>query len=316
MKLPQALREFLEYLEVEKNRSPLTLRNYQFYLERFITWAEGTRILSTDRISAESIRSYRLWLHRRTDKNGDALSIATQNYHLIALRAWFRYLAKRDVPILSAEKIELGKIAERSVSFLEAEELERFLNAPFEKPLSKKGTAKKQQLQELSQQRDKSILELLFSTGLRVSELARLKKADVNLKQDSFSVRGKGSKVRVVFLSEPAREALKKYLNTREDISPSLFVRHDSSNPDAPLTVRSIERLVQTYAKIAGITKHVSPHTLRHTFATDLLRSGADIRSVQTMLGHSSITTTQIYTHVTDERLKEVYKTHHGKQQK
>ncbi len=304
MLLSPAITQFLEHLEIEKNRSQATLSNYGFYLTRFAVWAKNPEVSDIDQ---EKIRQYRLWLNRLTDaKTGEPLKKKTQNYHLIALRAFLKYLAKRDIATLPAEKVELGKQEDRQVEFLDADELERFLRAPFECKNP-----------DIIQIRDKAIIETLFSTGLRVSELANLKCDQINLQRDEFTIRGKGSKLRVVFLTDTSKEWLKKYLGKRHDISPYLFVRHDKAMQDnkkeGNLTPRSIERLVQKYATIAGITKTVTPHTLRHSFATDLLRNGADIRSVQAMLGHSSITTTQIYTHVTDEGLKQVHKQFHSK---
>ena len=328
------LREFLEHLEIEKNRSQQTLRNYEFYIGRFIEWF-GDKKPAT--IEAEKIRQYRLWLNRLADVHGDPLKKNTQNYHLIALRSFFKYLAKRDVTTIAAEKIELMKMPDRDVSFLEGSDLNRLLEAPLTAP---RGRGKKEDESgrisdaDRIKYRDKAILELLFSTGLRVSELANLKKENVNIGKDEFTVTGKGRKTRVVFLSEQARYWLKKYLEVRGDMNPHLFISHDKvhksssklkiakSAPkggrkleadDAPLTPRSIERIVKKYAKAAGITKPVTPHTLRHSYATDLLQNGADIRSVQTMLGHSSITTTQIYTHITDRELRNIHKKFHGK---
>ncbi|OGY71115.1 MAG: hypothetical protein A2986_01910 [Candidatus Jacksonbacteria bacterium RIFCSPLOWO2_01_FULL_44_13] len=304
MQLTTAITHFLEHLEIEKNRSKATLRNYNFYLRRFCDWTKNPEVSDIDQ---EKIRQYRLWLNRLTDaKTDEPLKKKTQNYHLIALRAFLKYLAKRDIASLPAEKVELGKQEDRQVEFLDTEELERFLRAPFEIKNP-----------DIIQIRDKAIIETLFSTGLRVSELANLKRDQINLKQDEFTIRGKGSKLRVVFLTETAKEWLKKYIEKRQDVSPYLFVRHDKAIKDnkkeGNLTPRSIERLVQKYAIVAGIAKQVTPHTLRHSFATDLLRNGADIRSVQAMLGHSSITTTQIYTHVTDEGLKQVHKSFHSR---
>lgn len=330
------LTEFLEYLEIEKNRSRLTIRKYAFYLGRFIEWFGGTK--KPESISAEDIRKYRLWLNRLEDVHGEPLKKNTQNYHLIAIRSFLKYLAKRDIKSLAAEKIELMKMPDRDISFLDGSDLNRLLDAPFEVLRTHNKRAKKEDKNDnapLIAHRDKTILEMLFSTGLRVSELAKLKKDDVNLKRDEFTVRGKGSKSRVVFLSEQAKYWAKKYLDLRADFNPYMFVSHDrrgrtrkqkntetkehrnkrtEEQRDQPLTSRSIERLVQKYARFAGITKPVTPHTLRHSFATDLLHNGADIRSVQTMLGHSSITTTQIYTHVTDAELRNIHKKFHGKQ--
>lgn len=296
------LTEFLEYLEIERGRSDKTVRNYHFYLKRFSDWAKDPNPAEIDN---EMVRKYRLHLNRNVAGREEAqLKKNTQNYHLIALRAFLKYLAKRDVKSMAAEKIELAKQGSRQVSFLELEELKRFLMAP-EKDPTIVGT------------RDKAILELLFSTGLRVSELANLRIDAINLKLEEFTVLGKGSKHRVVFLSMPARGAIKAYIERRRDVSPFLFVRHDRARkftPGAhPLTPRSIQRIVDRYAREAGITKHVSPHTLRHTYATDLLRNGADIRAVQSLLGHESITTTQVYTHITDKELKRVYKEFHDK---
>ena len=301
-KLGSYLRQYLEYLEIEKGRSPLTVRNYDFYLQRFITWAKNP---ITSDITAEMVRQYRLYLNRLTDPKRGTLKKSTQNYHLIALRSFLKYLARNDVVTLASEKIELARHSPKDPSFLEATDLNRLLETPehTKSPL-------------IVQYRDKTILELLFSTGMRVSELASLRKDQIVLKRDEFSVRGKGDKTRVVFLSHQAKHWLKEYQQLRRDDSPFLFVRHDRATPNGdptPLTPRSIERLVHRYAVMAGIPKHVSPHTLRHSFATDLLMNGADIRSVQAMLGHASITTTQIYTHVTNQQLKEVHQAFHAK---
>ena len=301
--------EFLEYLEIEKNRSRETIKNYHFYLERFFSWS---KITDPTKITQEAVRKYRLYLNRLETNKGVALKKSTQNYHVIALRSFLKYLAKRDVKVLSPEKIELARMPDRQVSFLEGSDLERLLEQPLKTDES-----------DLLQKRDKALLELLFSTGLRVSELAGLERDDVNIKKDEFSVRGKGGKVRVVFLSERARRYLKNYLDARRDVSQFLFIHHDraskirdqkdESKKDVGLTPRSIQRLIKKYARAAGITKTVTPHTMRHSYATDLLTSGADIRSVQAMLGHSSITTTQIYTHLTDQQLRNVYKRFHNK---
>lgn len=306
----QLLNEFLEYLEIEKNRSKETIKNYSFYLRRFFDWA---KISAPKQITQDLVRKYRLELNRRTNSRGASLKKNTQNYHIIALRAFLKYCAKRDIPVLSPEKIELAQMPDREVTFLEGMDLDRLL----EQPLKTKEIP-------ILQKRDKSILELLFSTGLRVSELASLKRDDVNIKKDEFSVRGKGGKLRVVFLSEQAKYWLSEYLKLRRDVSPFLFVYHDRAGEERVykdkekksiygLTPRSVQRLIKKYAKAAGITKRITPHTMRHSYATDLLTSGADIRSVQTMLGHSSITTTQIYTHLTDPQLKNIYRKYHGK---
>lgn len=301
--LEPLIKEFLEYLEIERGRSDKTVRNYKFYLSRFSDWAKSPAPLEID---GEMVRKFRLYLNREISGRDDAnLAKATQNYHLIALRAFLKYLAKRDVQSLAAEKIELAKQGSRHVEFLEKEELTRILAEPGKDPT-------------ILGLRDKAILELLFSTGLRVSELAGLKIEQVNLKNEEFTVLGKGKKHRIVFLSPQARDIIKTYLEQRQDVSPYIFVRHDKARrskavgeESKPLTPRSIQRLVDRYSRMAGITKAVTPHTMRHTFATDLLRNGADIRAVQTMLGHESITTTQVYTHVTDRELKRVYQAFH-----
>jgi|TARA_Y100000310_G_scaffold340542_1_gene436654 site-specific recombinase XerD len=299
------IQQFLEYLEIEKGRSINTIQNYDFYLRRF---ADFAKVKSPGQITLDIIRRYRLWLNRQQDERGEALKKSTQNYHLIALRSFLKYLAKRDISSLAPEKIELAKMPERQIDFLEGSDLERLLEMPI-----------KIEEKKIIQLRDKAILELLFSTGLRVSELANLKKDQVNLKKEEFTVRGKGDKLRVAFLANQTKYWLKQYLEARKDLADSLFVRHDKAKgKEEPknLTPRSIQRLIQRYAKAAGITKTVTPHTMRHSFATDLLINGADIRSVQAMLGHSSITTTQIYTHITNQQLKEVYKSFHKRKGK
>ncbi len=310
-KLLDHLEQFLDYLEIEKGRSKLTRDNYKFYLKRFITWAKDP--LPGD-ITVEDIRQYRLYLNRLgggrgydADDGDRTLKKTTQNYHLIALRSFLKYLAKNDIKTVAPEKIELAKQGSRDVSFLDAADLGRLLEAPM-----------KDDAPKIIKARDRAILELFFSTGMRVSELAHLRQDQVNLDRDEFTVRGKGDKTRVVFLSPGAKHHVHEYLILREDEAPYLFIRHDRAQSlqkdPTPLTPRSIERLVQHYAAVAGIPVRVSPHTLRHSFATDLLMNGADIRSVQAMLGHSSITTTQIYTHVTNKQLKEVHQAFHGTQ--
>lgn len=301
--LHQLKQDFLTYMEVEKGRSVKTIHNYNFYLDRFFKWA---KISKPSEITLEKVKSFRLYLNRLPISEEKTISKNTQNYHLIALRSFLKYLAKADIKTLAGEKIELAKMSERQIDFLEGEDLERLLEAPL-----------KTKEAEVIKRRDKAILELLFATGLRVSELADLEREDINLKKDEFSVKGKGGKIRVVFLSLQAKESLADYLKTRQDISEGLFVRHDRARgkieTDEKLTPRSIQRLIKKYSRVAGITKKVSPHTMRHSFATDLLASGADIRSVQTMLGHASITTTQVYTHITDKRLRDIYKRFHNR---
>ena len=322
MSLKKNLISFLEYLESEKNRSPKTIENYNFYLNRFIDWF-GNKKKAGD-IQNEDVKKYRLWLNRLEDVHGDPLKKNTQNYHLIALRSFLKYLAKQDIKTLASEKIELMKMPDRQVSFLDTSDLNRILEAPFKninkKKLEEDFKKNKKSNTILIAFRDKAILELLFSTGLRVSELAKLKITDINLKRDEFTVQGKGMKNRIVFLSEQARYFLKKYLEMRSDMNPYIFISHDKrtkkENSDNYITPRSIQRLVQKHAREAGITKIVTPHTLRHSYATDLLQNGADIRSVQAMLGHSSITTTQIYTHITDKELRNIHKKFHDSSRK
>lgn len=294
MKLSDAIRQFLEHCEIEKGQSQLTLRNYQIYLNKLLDFTNRRGITEVEKIDLELIRQFRLYLHRQTPP----LKKNTQNYYLIALRAMLKYLQKRDIRVVSPEKIDLAKTPDRNINVLTAEELERLLQAP--------------KTSDLKCLRDKAILETIFSTGLRISELTGLNRNSISLKQGEFSVRGKGDKIRLVFLSSTAREALKKYLDRRSDNQSALFVNKNVQR----LTNRSIQRIVKFYAQKAGITKKVTPHLLRHQFATDLLSSGADIRSVQTLLGHASITTTQIYTHITNRDLRDIHAAFHGKQRK
>lgn len=319
MEIQNLLKDFFEYLEIERNRSLKTIENYKHYLERFLDWA---KIKSPGEITDERVRKYRIYLNRLEDKKGQPLKKVTQNYHVIALRNFLKYLAKRDIPALQAEKIEVGKNPVSEISFLEADELDRLLE-------SASGD-------DLKSLRDRAILELLFSAGLRVSELVSINRDQINLDRQEFSIRGKGGKIRVVFISDTAKQALQKYLDRRIDIDPALFARlplrgasgqariskkglenkNQKERDDLRITPRSIQRIVKFYAAKAGIVKDVHPHTLRHSFATDLLANGADIRSVQAMLGHSSITTTQIYTHVTNQQLKEVHQAFHARRRK
>lgn len=301
MQINNLLIDFLEYLEIEKSRSQKTIENYHHYLKRFFAWA---KISKPEDITAELVRNYRLYLNRITNEKGEQLKRATQNYHIISLRSFLKYLAKRDIKSLAAEKIEVGKNPSHEIEFLDADEVDRLLEAA--------------ESQDLKTLRDRAILELLFSAGLRVSELININRDQINIARQEFSVKGKGDKIRIVFISDTAREALEKYLNKRMDIDSALFIRFSKKkvtedSKTKRLTPRSIQRIVKFYASKAGIVKDVHPHTLRHSFATDLLSNGADIRSVQTMLGHSSITTTQIYTHITNTQLKEIHKKFHGK---
>jgi len=298
MYLSELIMEFVEDIEVGRGRSQKTAENYHLYLERLIEFAGDIKV---ERINADLVRKWRLWLNRYQNYNGQKLEAKTQNYHLIALRSFLKYLAKRDIKTLSPEKIELAKAPRKQVSFLTNDEVKRL----FEAVSSDESTAL----------RDRAILELLFSGGLRVSELCNLDRDHINLKRREFMVRGKGQKDRPIFISPAATESLEQYLETRDDKEKPLFISYSAKNKSdiQRLTPRSIQRLVHKYAKEAGITKHVSPHTLRHSFATDLLMNGADLRSVQAMLGHSDISTTQVYTHVTDQHLKEVHEKFHNK---
>lgn len=294
-------REFLEYMEIERGASLKTVANYDRYLTRFF---ESTGAKNPKGITEDAIRNYRLTLNRAPGikikgQASGTLKKNTQNYHLIALRRFLRYLMKRGVSALSPERIELAKVGARHLDLIGSDELSRLLAAPDETTL-----------QGL---RDRAVLELFFSTGLRLSELTSLNR-DLDTSKDEFSIRGKGEKVRVVFLSERARQAIKKYLAKRADLLEPLFVQVSHNKTEsARLTPRSIERIVKHYAIKAGISRKVTPHVLRHSFATDLLSNGADIRSVQMMLGHANIATTQVYTHVTDKQLREVHKKFHSK---
>jgi site-specific recombinase XerD len=294
--------DFLEYLEIEQNRSQKTIRNYDHYLTRLSDFAGDIQVSEID---PEMIRKWRLWLNRLGTNVSDELQKNTQNYHLIALRSFLKYCAKRDIVALTADKIELARVVRKQVTFLTPEELERLFVEP--------------DISTLAGSRDRAILELLFSSGLRVSELVGLDREHINLKRREFMVRGKGQKDRPIFISPDAAEWIQAYLDKRQDTVKPLFVRYsgrktvDTSGNYHRLTARSVQRMVAKYALLAGITKHVSPHTLRHSFATDLLMNGADLRSVQALLGHSNISTTQIYTHVTDPHLKDVHQRFHHK---
>jgi site-specific recombinase XerD len=301
MFLSELILDYIEHLEVEGGRSAKTAENYRLYLERLV---EFTSDITVDKITPEVIRKYRLWLNRYKNDSNDELATITQSYHLIALRGFLTYLAKRDIQSLSPEKIELPKIARKQVTFLHYDEVARMLEAI--------------QLDDEQGLRDRAIVELLFSSGLRVSELVNLNRDHVNTKRREFMVRGKGQKDRPVFIGEAAAGRVEDYLAARLDNLPPLFLSYSRNNIASNsgsyrrLTARSIQRIITKYAKLAGITKHVSPHTMRHSFATDLLMNGADLRSVQSMLGHSNISTTQVYTHVTDEHLREVYEKFHS----
>lgn len=298
--LSDTIVDFLEYLEIEQNRSQKTIENYHHYLMRLVEFAGDNDV---DKITTETIRKWRLWLNRHKNESGDEISKTTQNYHLIALRSFLKFCSKRGINTLPPEKVELARTKRKQVTFLNSDELAALFAQPDVN--TKIGI------------RDRTILELLFSGGLRVSELVSLNVSHVSTKRREFTVRGKGQKDRPIFMGEAAANWIDAYLKTRTDSSPALFIRYsgtknqDTSGDFMRLTPRSIQCIISRYAKLAGITKRVSPHTLRHSFATDLLMNGADIRSVQTMLGHSDISTTQIYTHITDPHLKEVHKKFH-----
>jgi site-specific recombinase XerD len=304
MKIIEVVTRFLEHAEIGKNQSPKTIENYTHYLKRFCSWV-GENLEPRD-ITLEKMQAYRLYLNRLVDEKGrQLLSTKTQNYHIIALRAFLKYCVKNDIPALAPEKIDLSKIPERTVEYLTREELERL----FEEVRGN----------DIRSLRDRAILETLYSTGLRVSELANLNRSQVDLQRLEFMVRGKGRKPRIVFLSSRACEAIQAYLNARQDNFDPLFLNHRRPKQKEDITLGEkrrlstvmIEYLVRNYARRAGIIKKVTPHVLRHSFSTELLINGADIRSVQEMLGHSSITTTQIYTHLTNKRLKEVHEKFH-----
>jgi site-specific recombinase XerD len=325
---------FLEYTEIEKGRSLRTIENYDHYLSRFIDYAKVDR---AEDITESKIREYRLWLNRQSSTpqaigrnaarkfsgvGGETLKKRTQNYHLIALRAFLKFLVKNKVQTVVADQIELAKVGEREIDLITNAELQAILNAPEEKFKSQQKTASSKipsnsplnkgegKIALLKMLRDKAILETLFSTGLRVSELVALSRF-TDIDSDQVAVRGKGEKMRVVFFSEDAKSAIKAYLKERADSSNSLFISHSKINKKdnyEPLTTRSVERTVREYAVWCGISKKLTPHVLRHSFATTLLGNGADLRAVQRMLGHANISTTQIYTHVTDKELKDVHK--------
>ena len=299
--LKELKNQFLEYLEIEKGRSIKTVENYDRYLTRFLT---HTRLSSPAKITETTVREFRLHLNRQAGTSG-TMKLKTQNYYMISLRAFLKFLRKRDIESLNPERIELAKVGQRDLDLISSDELGRLLDGP-------SGNT-------LSALRDKAIMELFFSTGLRVSELCSLNR-DLDLSRDEFSVRGKGEKVRVVFLSPTAKKSIKEYLDKRGDIDDALFIRaarkgkqKKLKDSDQRLTPRSVERMIKLYATKAGITRKVTPHVIRHSFATDLLENGADLRSVQALLGHANIATTQVYTHVTDKHLREVHQKFHGK---
>lgn len=309
MDISDLISDFLESLEIEKGRSTKTTENYGLYLARFLDlitqdFPEGATIKPAD-LTPEILRKFRLRLNRFDDnQNHERLSALTQSYHLIALRGFLKYLAKRGIKSLDPSLVDLPRAAKKQVTFLHFDEVSRLLS---EIPTDTETGL-----------RDRAIIELLFSGGLRVSELCNLNRDSINLARREFMVRGKGKKDRPIFIDQTTAEHIEEYLNARTDTLPALFL-NNSSNQNIPdtsgdfrrLSPRSIERIIEKYTRQAGITKHVTPHTLRHSFATDLLMNGADIRSVQSLLGHANIATTQIYTHITDPHLKEVHEKFH-----
>ncbi len=304
--IAKSIDQFLSYLEIEKGSSPLTIRNYRHYLSRFVLWmkARGIREELKD-INTDVVVSYRQFLNRLPGNNGDTMSRRTQAYHVIALRSFLKWLVKRDYEVMSPDKIDLPKQTERKVQFLSGDEVERILNAP--------------SLSNLQGKRDKAILEMFFSTGLRVSELVKLNIDEIDFERKEFGITGKGGRSRVVFLSTRAAEWLDIYLKARKDHYKPLFVRHSGKfdpamdDEELRITPRSVQRMMKKYSKKVKLPFDATPHVLRHSFATDLLMAGADIRSVQEMLGHKNISTTQIYTHVTNKHLKDIHEAFHGK---
>lgn len=298
--------DFLEYLQVERGSSPLTIRNYKHYLNRFMNWMESMGIReSLSDINPDIVRSFRVYLTGLPGERGNQMSRRTQGYHVIAMRSFLKWLIKNDYNVMAPDKIDLPKVEDRQVKFLNGEQVDRLLNSP--------------SLSTIQGKRDKSILEVLFSTGLRVSELTKLNRDKIDMDRREFGIIGKGGRSRVVFLSSRAVDWLIKYLNERNDHFKPLFIRHkgkvDPTTPDEKmrLTPRSVQRMVKKYAHKIKLPVEVTPHVMRHSFATDLLNAGADIRSVQEMLGHKNISTTQIYTHVTNRQLRDIHSAFHGK---
>ena len=309
MEVNDLINDFLEYLEVEGGRSKKTTENYRLYLERFYEIAQeilNKETVKPSEITRELLRKYRLKLNRYGTENGsDDLKTITQAYHLIALRGFLKYLARREIKSLDPSLVDLPHVIRKQVTFLHYDEVEDMLNQI--------DTSTESGL------RDRAIIELLYSGGLRVSELVGLNRDSINLERREFMVRGKGSKDRPIFISEACADRVRDYLDARTDSLPALFLNNsrnlqavDTSGNYRRITARSVERIVEKYARLAGITKKVTPHTLRHSFATDLLMNGADLRSVQSMLGHADISTTQVYTHVTDKHLKEIHDKFHS----
>lgn len=304
-KLQVSMVNFLEHLEVERNLSALTIRNYRHYLTRFITWLDQQDCHDLEQINLDIIRKYRVFLNRYQDELGENLSKVTQSYHVIAIRSWFKWLIKNDIEVLHPEKIDLPKGESTSMQFVSVDEMERLLGQP--------------KISTESGLRDRAMLEVLFSTGLRVSELVSLDRDKINLDRREFSVTGKGRKVRVVFLSERAALWLEQYLNSRKDHWQPVFIRYSGKLPEITddgesmrLTSRSVQRIVKKYVKLARLVVDLTPHGIRHSFATDLLSNGAGLREVQELLGHKNVATTQIYTHVTQPKLRKVHERFHS----
>jgi len=300
-----ALITYLEHLEVERNVSRLTIRNYGHYLRRFCEWIEGEGLKKLSEVDQETIRKYRVYLARYSDENDRTLSKRTQSYYVISLRSWFKWLVKNDVPVLHPEKIDLPKAESQHMQFLNYEKIQKLLNQP--------------NISTSAGLRDKALLEVLFSTGLRVSELVSLNRQQIDFQSQEFGVIGKGRRPRVVFLSDSCAQWLQRWLNTRTDRWEPVFIRFagkkadiGSDGEEMRLTTRSVQRMVEAYCKKAHLSVHVSPHGIRHSFATDLLSNGAGLRDVQEMLGHKNIATTQIYTHVTRPQLKETHRKFHS----
>lgn len=300
--LQRLITRFLEHLEVAQNKSVKTIENYHHYLQRF---ADFTEEKDPSKLNLDDLHKYQLFLNRYVDDRERSLSPKTQNYHLIALRAFLKYLVKNDIPCLAPEKIDLKKVGDRVVDFLTREEMERMFDVI--------------DISTKVGMRNRAMLETLYSTGLRVSELISLDRSQVDLQRMEFTVRGKGQKPRLVFLSERCVKWIKLYLAERDDNWEPLYISFGRNRDDVELglgekrrlTAYTVQTMVRNTAKIAGIGKKVTPHVIRHSFATELLYNGADIRDVQEMLGHSSITTTQIYTHTTNRRLREVHQRFH-----
>lgn len=301
--LNKHINNFLEHLEIEKNSSKLTIRDYRHYLDVFNKWFSPTGKSIKD-LDLATIRKYRVFLANKTDYRGRNLKKVTQNYYVIALRSFLRFLIKNDIATLEPSKIDLPKTESRSLKFLERDQIERLVTMP--------DTSKEEGI------RDRTVLELLFSTGLRVSELVKLNHDQINIERREFGVIGKGGRARVVFVSDRAAEWIQRYLQARTDAYKPLFIRYsgrveeDDFGEKMRLTVRTIERIVKKYVHMARLPVDATVHTMRHSFATDLLTNGADLRSVQEMLGHKNIATTQIYTHITNKQLREVHAAFHS----